>query len=40
MQLNTFEKQGYTDKKAAALITGRKRALKHTAEVQEIMRFS
>jgi uncharacterized protein YeeX (DUF496 family) len=37
MQLNTFEKQGDTDKKAAVLITDRKRTLKHAAEVNEIM---
>lgn len=37
MQLNTFEKQGDTDKKAAALITGRKRALRHSAELYDIM---
>jgi superfamily II DNA or RNA helicase len=37
LQLNTFEKQGATDKKAADLIAGRKRALKHSAEVEEIM---
>lgn len=37
LQMNTFEKQGDTDKRAAALIAGRKRALKHTAEIQDVM---
>ncbi len=37
LQTNAFEKQGDVDKKAKNLIAGRKRALKHEAEIQEVM---
>jgi hypothetical protein len=40
LQINTFEKQCDVDKKATSLIAGRKRALKHTAEVIDLMTCS